>query len=110
MSRRRPAAVLLAGALLMSATGVLAGCGQQTGTEEAASTSGAPTSAAAAAEVTSDESGAVAPSSSAAPVPDDGQPFPGDTAPDTAEAVSPEGLTVTGVRIGAHDGHDRVVL
>ena len=111
MSRRRPAAaVLVTGALLMSATGVLAGCGQQTGTEEAASTSGAPTSGSVTDEVASDESGAAAPSSSAAPVEDDGQPFPGDTAPDTAEAVSPEGLTVTGVRIGAHEGHDRVVL
>jgi hypothetical protein len=115
MPRRRPAAVaLVAGALLMSATGVLAGCGQQTGTAEAASTSGAPASGAVAGEEagegTSAESGTGAPAPTASPVTGDGQPFPGDTSPDTAEPVSPDGLTVTGVRIGAHDGHDRVVL
>ena len=115
MSRRRPAAaVLVTGALLMSATGVLAGCGQQTGTAEAASTSGAPASAEAAGEVTgevaADEGDAAAPSSTASPDGGDGQAFPGDTSPDTADPVSPEALTVTGVRVGAHDGHDRVVL
>ncbi|MCW2697818.1 MAG: hypothetical protein JWR62_2903, partial [Modestobacter sp.] len=36
MHRRRPSTVLVAATLLLSATGVLAGCGQQTGTDEAA--------------------------------------------------------------------------
>ena len=98
----------------MSATGVLAGCGQQTGTAEAASTSGAPASGEpageATGEVSGEESDAAAPSPTASPGGSDAQAFPGDASPDTAEPVSPEGLTVTGVRIGAHEGHDRVVL
>jgi hypothetical protein len=110
---RRPHPVvtaLLTGTLL---SGVLAGCGQQTGTDEAASTGSAP----AAGEVTSAPSSApsVPSTSSAAPVASSASdggapPFPGDTSADTAEPVAPEGLVVTDVRIGAHAGHDQVVL
>jgi hypothetical protein len=107
--------VLVAGVLLMSATGVLAGCGQDAGTEEAASTSSAAArddggDGGVTGEVTADQGGGATPSPTASPAGDDGQPFPGATRPDTAEPVSPDALTVTGVRIAAQDGHDRVVL
>ncbi|RMI12962.1 AMIN-like domain-containing (lipo)protein [Cellulomonas triticagri] len=36
--------------------------------------------------------------------------FPADTAPDTAEPSADAALTVTDVRVGHHDGYDRVVL
>jgi hypothetical protein len=107
MHRRRPSTVLVAATLLLSATGVLAGCGQQTGTDEAASTGSAPASSAASADAAVTD----APSTGTAePEEGGGQPFPGDTSADTAEPVDPEGLTVTDVRVGAHDGFDRVVL
>lgn len=48
------------------------------------------------------------------PAPDDSStadapPFPADTAPDTADPSQDAMLTVTDVRIGRHDGFDRVV-
>ncbi|WP_158374599.1 hypothetical protein [Cellulosimicrobium cellulans] len=36
--------------------------------------------------------------------------FPGDTAADTADASADAALTVTDVRVGHHDGYDRVVF
>jgi hypothetical protein len=110
MHRRRPAAALIAGTLLLSATGILAGCGQQTGTDEAASTGSASVPAAdtGAAATGSGTSSPSAPAAAEGGVA--GRPFPGDTSADTAEGVDPEGLTVTDVRIGAHEGFDRVVL
>ncbi|GAB3361250.1 AMIN-like domain-containing (lipo)protein [Modestobacter lapidis] len=107
-SRRRPAALVTA-TLVLSATGLLAGCGQQTGTDEAASTGSAPATVV----ESSDAGGTSAPAagtSGAEASGGGGQPFPGDTSPDTAEPVDADGLTVTDVRIGAHDGFDRVVL
>jgi len=113
---RRPAALIAA--LLLSATGVLAGCGQQTGTDEAASTGSASTSAAAPdaatdAAATDDPAGTGTPATEPAETDDgagSGAPFPADTSPDSAEPVDPAGLTVTDVRVGAHEGFDRVVL
>jgi hypothetical protein len=110
---RRPAALIAA--LLLSATGVLAGCGQQTGTDEAASTGSASASAAGTEEATTTDAAATTGAPPAEPAPTSegagsGEPFPGDTSADTAEAVDPAGLTVTEVRVGAHDGFDRVVL
>ena len=116
MHVRRPATALITGALLLSASGLLAGCGQQTDTDEAASANSAAASPTAADEVSS----TAAPSSTASGDTGGadaggedvggGRPFPADTKADTAEPVSPEGLTVTDVRIGAHEGFDRVVL
>ncbi|ROS73557.1 hypothetical protein [Cellulomonas sp. PhB143] len=37
-------------------------------------------------------------------------PFPGDTKADTHDASADAALTVTDVRVGAHDGYDRVVF
>ena len=112
MHRRRSSAVLVAGALLLSATGLLAGCGGQTATDEVASTGSAPVSAAA-----TPDAGGLPSTATTAPVAaeEEGeesgdQPFPGDTSVDTSDPVDAEGLTVTDVRIGAHDGFDRVVL
>lgn len=110
---RRPAALIAA--LLLSATGVLAGCGQQTGADEAASTGSASASAAATEEATSTDAPAATAPPSAEPAGDEdgggnAAPFPGDTSPDSAEPVDPAGLTVTEVRVGAHEGFDRVVL
>ena len=114
---RRPAALIAA--LLLSATGVLAGCGQQAGTEEAASTGSASASAAATetaatgTATTDDPVATGTPATEPAGAGDgggSGGPFPADTSADTAEAVDPAGLTVTAVRVGAHEGFDRVVL
>ena len=91
---------------LLLAAVLLAGCGAQSDpdTEDASATGSAPASSPAAEETT-------ASSSSAAPE-DGGEatPFPGDTAPDVAEPVDAEGLTVTAVRAGRHEGFDRVVF
>ena len=108
MHRRRSSAVLVAGTLLLSATGALAGCGQQTATDEAASTGGTPASVTAGGDATG-----APPTATPAPGGEEdggGEPFPGDTSADTADPVDPDGLTVTDVRIGAHDGFDRVVF
>jgi hypothetical protein len=110
MRRRRPfPATLMALAVLLPGASVLAGCGEGTSTQEAASAAspsgtGTPEESAtptgAAAESSADESGATG----TAP------PFPADIRPDTAEPADAEGLTVTEVRAGAHDGFDRVVF
>lgn len=118
MHRRRPSTVLLTGALL-SASVLLNGCGEQPGTDEAASAGAAPSSVVETADTGSaGESGSTGQSSSTAPSASPaesgagtaGQPFPGDTSPDHAEPVGAEGLTVTDVRMGGHEGFDRVVL
>jgi hypothetical protein len=105
MRRPRPAAVLVTGTLLLAATGLLAGCGAQTGTTETASTGSAPASVVGTGTVSEEPDGATD-----AGAPEDTPPFPGDTAPVSAEPVDPAGLTVTDVRFGAHDGFDRVVF
>ena len=114
MHRRRPAAALLAGALLLSTTGALAGCAQLTGTDEAAASGTAPSSTAPTSAPVSSSSTAPADASGSPTASEDAdgdaQPFPGDTSADTADPVGAEGLTVTNVRIGAHEGHDQVVL
>jgi hypothetical protein len=104
--RRTPVASLLASvAVLLPGLGVLTGCGQAVGTTAAASSTasagaGGSTAATAAATTVSEVSGG----STGTP------PFVADVQPDTAEAVDPAGLTVTAVRVGAHDGFDRVVF
>ena len=96
-SRRAPRTVGLAAAALL-----LAGCAGQADPEESASTGSPSATSAAATETTAASAGeepAVETTS-----------FPADTSPDVAEAVSPEGLVVTEVRAGRHEGFDRVVL
>ena len=110
MHRRRSAVALVTGTLVLSATGILAGCGGQTGTEEAASTGSAASSAPAPASTGSTDTPAASTSSAVAGSGSSAQPFPADASVDTAEPVDPAGLTVTDVRTGAHDGFDRVVL
>jgi hypothetical protein len=80
---------------------LIAGCGSQTDTDDAAATGTVRSTAAAA------ESGT---SSSAAADDADVTPFPGDTNADLADPASPEGLTVTAVRAAHHEGYDRVVF
>jgi hypothetical protein len=103
--RRRatgPAAVLAAALLL-------AGCGGgSTGTEVAASTGSAPASSSAAGSPSASSSALV--SEEAAEEDGAAPSFPADAGPDTAEAVDPQGLTLTAVRTGSHDGYDRVVF
>jgi type IV pilus biogenesis protein CpaD/CtpE len=109
-SRRCPAAVLAAAAL------VLAGCAGSPGTVNAASdaTSTASPAPAAASTPTGSPS-ATRPVSAAAGSTEearaeDTSPFPADTRPDSADPVDARGLTVTAVRAAAHEGFDRVVF
>jgi hypothetical protein len=80
---------------------LIAGCGSQTDTDDAAATGTVRSTAAPA------ESGT---SSSAAADDADVTPFPGDTNTDLSDPASPEGLTVTAVRAAHHEGYDRVVF
>lgn len=107
-SARRP---LLAGSAV-ALLALVAACG---GTDDAptrdASTSAAPpatTSPAATptptATATGDATDADADADAAAPA------FPADTAADTADASADAALTVTDVRVGHHEGYDRVVF
>jgi hypothetical protein len=110
MTSRSPGALpaLLALAL------VLAGCG---GDDEAASpTTSAPASSSAAdGTATGDGAGEDGDSGEAPPdTGDDGDdsapPFPANTEPDTGEASADALLSVTDIRIGRHEGFDRVVF
>lgn len=104
-------AALVVGAL--TATAPLAAC---TGDDPGDATAGSGTSAS-----TTPGSQETSPSTTQEPsttdspaVPDDlstvgAPPFPADTAPDTADPSQDAMLTVTDVRIGRHDGFDRVV-
>lgn len=95
---------------LVVAGSALAGCGGSSGTDDAASSG--PASSSAAGTTTADTTSAGT-SSTPTTEPADSTgvpPFPADTSPDTAEPSAPAGLTVTDVRIGRHEGFDRVVL
>jgi hypothetical protein len=96
--------VLMTGALLLPGVSVLAGCAGGTATEEVAGSAAA--SGTSPAEQPAASTSAAAGTSAAG----NGSPFPADARPDTAEPVDAAGLTVTGVRTGAHDGFDRVVF
>lgn len=94
---------LLAGSLL--ATSLLTGCGDDAASERASSSALTP-------EVSSE-----APSAAAASEGDtagdgstDTPSFPGDAEADTAEASAGARVTVSDIRVGRHDGFDRVVL
>jgi hypothetical protein len=91
----------------LAATVVLAaGCAAQTNTDAASATGGSASSSAAAAETTASSAPATADPDDAASV----SPFSGDTEADVADPAAPEGLTLTAVRTGRHEGFDRVVF
>jgi hypothetical protein len=95
--RSRTAAALLC---VLLAGPLLAGCGDDAPTETSASTDGPSTGAASestAAATDEEETG-------------DAPEIPADVEPDTADASAGARVTVSDIRIGAHDGFDRVVL
>ncbi|MGY1782592.1 AMIN-like domain-containing (lipo)protein [Geodermatophilus sp. SYSU D01036] len=107
-------------AALVLLGGLLAGCGggggDGTGSDGGATATASPPSPSPSPSPSSSPS----PSPSLSPSPDgaDGEqddgapqpPFPADTAPDTEEASSDASGNVTAIRIGRHDGFDRVVF
>ncbi len=99
-SRATRSVGLVATALLM------AGCASQTDTDtDPAAATGAVASTTAVEATTSTSTADVAETGGGSSA-----PFPADTATDVAEAVDPDGLTVTAVRAAAHEGFDRVVF
>jgi hypothetical protein len=99
-ARPRTAAVLLLA--LLTGPAVLSGCADKpTDSSPSAATaaaSAAGTTTPAAQEETADDGSSDAP------------PFPANLDPDTADASADASVTVTDIRIGRHDGFDRVVL
>ena len=102
-TRSRTVALVLSSLLVGPAT--LAGCGENVGTDSASSgssassdRSGTPSTAPAADGDTTGDGSSDAPS------------FPGDAEPDTAEQSPNASVTVTDIRLGRHDGFDRVVV
>jgi hypothetical protein len=113
MTRTRPSVrrPLLAGSAVALLALVAACAGADDGASDDASTTAAPPAAtspaaspAPTATATGDAADADADADAAAPA------FPADTTADTAEASADAALTVTDVRVGHHDGFDRVVL
>jgi|tagenome__1003787_1003787.scaffolds.fasta_scaffold20212991_2 hypothetical protein len=104
---RSPSPIAVPGVFLAAVlTGsLLAGCG---GDDPAAAPAATGASTTSAASTTSETSTPAAPSDedggTAAPS------FPADTSPDTQDASPGAAVTVTDVRLGHHDGFDRVVL
>ena len=105
MTVRRAAAALLSGAVLT----FLAGCGTDGGTEP---TSAGATSRGTTAEVpSSDAPASEEPTEEPTDEPTDSGPaFPEGTAPQTAENSGEWDLVLADVRVGEHDGYDRIVL
>jgi hypothetical protein len=100
-TRRLTRSAALAATVLLAA-----GCAAQTNTDAASATGGSASSSAAAAETTASSAPATADPDDVAGV----SPFPGDTEADVADPAAPEGLTLTAVRTGRHEGFDRVVF
>jgi len=124
-----PATRLLRAAGAAVAAALVAGCGASTEVADAAATAAASLSATAgtspASTAAAGSTAAGAPSTSSAVVepaptvspagttPAGTAPAtaaPADTSADVADAVDPDGLTVTAVRAARHEGHDRVVF
>lgn len=99
-SRRGPRAALLLTAAL-TASALLSGCGDDDPVSERADRAASTTSGAG--------DGVTAPEEPAASS-DDAPAFEGGVEPVTADASGDAALTVTAIRVGAHDDHDRVVL
>lgn len=111
MTRTRPSVrrPLLAGSAVALLALVAACAGADDGASGDASTTAAPpatTSPATTPSPTATPTGDAADADADAAAP----AFPADTAADTAEASADAALTVTDVRVGHHDGFDRVVL
>ena len=88
------------------AVALVAGCGGTTDTADVAATASAPPPSATTQEpVTSTPD-----STSSAPAVPAPTAAPADTSADVADAVEPDGLTVTAVRAARQEGHDRVVF
>jgi hypothetical protein len=102
-TRPRTTAVVLS--LLLAGPVLLAGCGEPATSEAAASSS------ASAEEPAKD---AATESTAAVDTAEDGTAdapdFPADAEADTADASSDAAVTVSDIRIGAHDGYDRIVF
>jgi hypothetical protein len=99
-TRLRTAALLLSSLLVGSA--LLAGCGADEEPEAGSTATAAP------------ESTGSPASSTSAPATEEGStdapPFPANTDSDTAEASPDAAVTVSDIRVGRHDGFDRVVF
>ena len=95
----RSRAVALVLSTLLVGPAVLAGCGGDDPVEPSASTSSASPDAEATSEAAPASDGST-----------DAPPFPGNVEPDTAEASSGAQVTVSDIRVGRHDGFDRVVF
>lgn len=87
---------LVTSLLLLSGCAAQDGAGSGAGVDQASGTSGA---------TTSSSVPAATPESSAPQA-----PFDGDTGPETAEPSADARVTVRDVRLGGHEGHDRVVF
>lgn len=94
----------------LSALLLLAGCGGGTEIDDAAGTESSSTSSSSAAP-TSTSAPELTGQDTEADGASDAPPFPANTDPDTGEAQPGDGPTVvTALRIGGHDGFDRVVF
>jgi hypothetical protein len=92
--------------VLVTSLVVLPGCAERTDADPVSAATGAAASSAPA-EPSSEAPASGAPTSDG---PVDGTPFEGDAAPDTAQPATDARLTVSDIRIGGHDGFDRVVF
>src|SRR3954453_15087043 len=98
-------------AAALAAALLLAGCGGGSTRTEVAASTGAATAGGSSSAAGSPSTSSSALVSEEAAEEDGAAPsFPADASPDTAEAAAPQGLTLTAVRTGSHDGYDRVVL
>jgi hypothetical protein len=100
--RPRTAAVLLM--TLLTGPAVLSGCAdkEDVGTSSASSTEESSSASSTAPADASDDASADGPT--------DAPPFPADVEPDTSAASAGASVTVSDIRIGRHDGFDRVVF
>jgi hypothetical protein len=98
-TRPRAAAVLLL--TLLTGPAVLSGCATDTASE---------TSSASSSVTKSSSPSSTSPAAASDDGATDAPPFPADVEPDTAEPSAGASVTVSDVRIGRHDGFDRVVF
>jgi hypothetical protein len=102
-TRSRTVALVLS--TLLTGPAVLAGCGEQSGTQSASSDSSTPAEASGSSSTEPATDDATADDGST-----DAPAFPANTEPDTAEHADDARVTVSDIRLGRHDGFDRVVF
>lgn len=102
---RAPSRLASALAAVLSGAVVLTGCSGDDGTDTASSSTSTSAPEETSAETTGSEGG-----DTDADGGTDAPPFPGNTEPDTADPSGDSLATVTDIRIGRHDGFDRVVF